>query len=96
MSAIHTAALSADKPAGTTESGLGLRRIAKGERLTGTKAEDFAADVEKAYETLSIRRICEETGRSYGAIQHLLSSRGVTMRPRGYQHPAPATPAAAS
>ena len=92
MSTATTAAPSPD-PSSTS---LGLRRIPKGRRLKGEKAIRFATDVIKAYETKSIRRICEETGRSYGAIHRLLTNGGVTMRPRGYQHKASASPADAS
>ncbi|MDX3275233.1 helix-turn-helix domain-containing protein [Streptomyces scabiei] len=70
-----------------------MSRIPKGRRLTGEAAARFATDVIKAYKTKSIRRICEETGRSYGAIHRLLTTSGVTMRPKGYQRKASASAA---
>ncbi|MFF5019490.1 helix-turn-helix domain-containing protein [Streptomyces sp. NPDC001165] len=73
-----------------------MRQIKKGWRLKGEEGMQFAADVVEAYKTASIRRICEETGRSYGAIHRLLSTSGATMRPRGYHRPATAASADAS
>ena len=91
MNAPNSAAQPIERPADPPTGGsLGLQRIKTGRRLTGEEASQFATDVVKAYETASIRRICEETGRSYGAIHRLLSSSGVTMRSRG---PAAATSA---
>ncbi len=69
----------------STSTDSGLRRVKKGQRLTGECAERFTADVIKAYATKSIRSISEETDRSYGSIHRLLTTNGVTMRPRGYQ-----------
>ncbi|MGW3930873.1 helix-turn-helix domain-containing protein [Streptomyces microflavus] len=80
----------------STSAGRGLRRIPKGQRLTGEDAKQFATDVVTAYKTQSIRSICEETGRSYGAIHHLLTTNSVAMRSRGYQSRMPASSADAS
>ncbi|MGW1158914.1 helix-turn-helix domain-containing protein [Streptomyces sp. NPDC002519] len=80
---MRTATTTAPSPDPSTSASFGLRRIPKGQRLTGEAAVRFAADVINAYETKSIRRICEETGRSYGAIHRLLTTSGVTMRPKG-------------
>ncbi|MEU3147011.1 helix-turn-helix domain-containing protein [Streptomyces sp. NPDC086080] len=85
MSFTTTAAQPMDEPLGPPTSA-GLRRIPKGQRITGKDAALFTAAVIKAYKTKSIRSICEETGRSYGAIHRLLTTNGVTMRSRGYQH----------
>lgn len=93
MSTATTAAPSTDP---STSADLGLRRIPKGRRLTGEAAVRFTEDVIKAYKTKSIRSICEETGRSYGAIHRLLTTSGVTMRPKGYQRKASASSADAS
>jgi hypothetical protein len=78
------------RPVDPPTSSLGLRRIEKGRHLKGEEAAQFAADVVRAYTVASIRRICDETGRSYGAIHRLLSTSGVAMRSRGYQRPASA------
>lgn len=84
MNAPNSAAQPIERPAGPPTGGsLGLRRIKKGRRLKGEEGRQFATDVVKAYEIASIRRICKETGRSYGAIYRLLSASGVTMRSRG-------------
>ncbi|WTP99632.1 helix-turn-helix domain-containing protein [Streptomyces anulatus] len=73
-----------------------MRRIPRGRNLTGAKAKRFTKDVIDAYETMSIRAICQQTGRSYGAIHRLLKINKVTMRPRGYQHGMPASSADSS
>lgn len=81
-----TATLPTDRQAGpSTSAGPALCRIAKGRRLTGQDALRFTADAIETYKSRSIHSICEETGRSYGAIHRLLTTSGVTMRPRGYQ-----------
>lgn len=86
MSTVTTAAQpAAEPPDPSTSASPGLCRISKGRRLTGEHAEQFTKDVIDAYKTMTILSICKETGRSYGAIHHLLNSNGVTMRPRGYQ-----------
>ncbi|MER6125947.1 helix-turn-helix domain-containing protein [Streptomyces sp. NPDC001795] len=64
-----------------------LPKIKPGTRLKGTRAAEFSQQVVAAYATLSIRAICEETGRSYGAIYRILRRAEVTFRKRGYQHP---------
>ncbi|MGC5264031.1 helix-turn-helix domain-containing protein [Streptomyces cyaneofuscatus] len=90
MSTSTTAAPPAEEPTdSSTSAGSGLRRIPKGRQLTGEDAERFTQDVIKAYKTRSIRSICEETGRSYGAIHRLLRINNVTMRPKGYQRRMP-------
>ncbi|MFJ9574596.1 helix-turn-helix domain-containing protein [Streptomyces bacillaris] len=92
-----TAAQPADESAGpSTSAGPGLRRIPKGKRLKGESAARFTRDVISAYRTMGIRPICEATGRSYGAIHHLLVTNNVPLRPRGYQHRTSAVPADAS
>ncbi|WP_432156164.1 helix-turn-helix domain-containing protein [Streptomyces sp. bgisy153] len=64
-----------------------LPKIKPGTRLKGTQAAEFGQQVVAAYATLSIRAICAETDRSYGAIYRILRRAGVTFRKRGYQHP---------
>lgn len=92
-----TAAQPAVEPADPSMSASpGLRRIPKGQQLTGEEAERFTKDVIAAYKTQSIRSICEETGRSYGAIHHLLKTNHITMRPKGYQRRMPAGSAGTS
>ncbi|MEV7157071.1 helix-turn-helix domain-containing protein [Streptomyces misionensis] len=85
-----------DEQTASSTNAVGLRRIEKGRRLIGESAKQFTADVIKAYETKSIRSICEETGRSYGAIHRLLTTNGVTMRPKGYRRKTSTSPADAS
>ncbi|MFE6412207.1 helix-turn-helix domain-containing protein [Streptomyces sp. NPDC057837] len=85
-----------EQTASSTNADSSLRRIEKGRRLTGESAKQFTVDVIKAYETRSIRSICTETGRSYGAIHRLLTTNGVTMRPKGYQRKTSTSPADAS
>ncbi|MFH9745123.1 helix-turn-helix domain-containing protein [Streptomyces anulatus] len=92
-----TAAQPADESAGpSTSAGPGLRRIPKGKRLKGQSAAQFTRDVISAYKTMPIRPICEATGRSYGAIYHLLVTNNVQLRPRGFQPRSSAGPADAS
>ncbi|MFJ8785867.1 helix-turn-helix domain-containing protein [Streptomyces sp. NPDC102476] len=70
-----------------------LPKIKRRRRLTGEEAVTFSKKVVDAYARMSIRAICAETGRSYGAIYRVLHGAGVTFRPRGYQHPpAPGKP----
>ncbi|MFI0813838.1 helix-turn-helix domain-containing protein [Streptomyces echinatus] len=91
MSTTETVSGPADTPADPiTSAGPRLRRIPKGRRLTGEDAKAFTADVIKAYETKPISIICDETGRSYGAIHRLLTTNGVRMRPRGGRRTTPA------
>ncbi|MER6445307.1 helix-turn-helix domain-containing protein [Streptomyces venezuelae] len=65
-----------------------LPLVKKGARFSEQEADDFLHKVVAAYETpgYSIRRICNETGRSYGAIHRLLCVARVAMRPQGFQH----------
>ncbi|MEU3975166.1 helix-turn-helix domain-containing protein [Streptomyces bacillaris] len=92
-----TAAQAADGPASSsTSTGPGLQRIPKGKRLRGESAAQFTRDVITAYKTMPIRDICEATGRSYGAIHHLLATNDVAMRPRGFQPQSSADQADAS
>ncbi|MFJ4972106.1 helix-turn-helix domain-containing protein [Streptomyces sp. NPDC088755] len=88
-----TAAQPADESAGPST---GLQRIPKGKRLTGESAARFTRDVISAYRTMGIRPICEATGRSYGAIRHLLVTNNVQLRPRGFPPRPSAGPADAS
>ncbi|MET9083596.1 helix-turn-helix domain-containing protein [Streptomyces sp. NPDC004237] len=67
-----------------------LPRIPRGTRLKGAQAAEFSTLVVAAYADHSIRAICKETGRSYGAIYRLLSRAGVTFRNPGYPRPAAA------
>lgn len=97
MSTATTAAQPTDEPPDpSTSADPGLRRITKGQRLTGEAAALFTTAVINAYKTMPIRSICEETGRSYGAIHHLLMTNNVTMRPKGYQRWTSASSADAS
>lgn len=58
--------------------------IKKGKRVTGEERDALAADLKRRYEGgETIRQLHDATGRSFGAIQRLLSEAGVTMRPRG-------------
>lgn len=67
-------------------------KVQRGKRLVGEKAIAFHAYVVSLYRRephpMSIRAICEETGRSYGNIHTILKNAKVEMRPRGYQRPA--------
>ena len=68
-----------------------IAAIAKGKRVTGEDRDKLAAALKTKYENgATIRQLHEETGRSFGAIQRLLSEAGVTMRPRGGAHRASA------
>jgi len=58
--------------------------ITKGKRITGEDREALKAQFKRDYESgKTIRQLHESSGRSFGAIQRLLSEAGVTMRPRG-------------
>lgn len=67
-------------------------KVPRGKRLVGEQAIAFHAYVVSLYRReprpMSIRAICEETGRSYGNIHTILKNANVKMRPRGYQRPA--------
>lgn len=54
-------------------------------RLEGTEREEFQRQIVQLYEYdwLSVRQICQRTGRSYGSVHKLLVDAGVQMRPRG-------------
>jgi len=63
---------------------LDLPRIKPRIQLKGEEREKFVEQVIKAYgHPASIRQICKETGRSYGAIYRVLVDNNVTLRPRG-------------
>ncbi|MEV6419084.1 helix-turn-helix domain-containing protein [Streptomyces sp. NPDC051662] len=53
--------------------------------LKGLEREEAAKLLKKWYEKrgLSIRAICEETGRSFGFVHRMLSEAGVKLRSRG-------------
>ncbi|MGW2652159.1 helix-turn-helix domain-containing protein [Streptomyces sp. NPDC001478] len=64
---------------------LGLPVIKTGKKLTGSARAEFAQKVVAAYRTprdggrkVTIREICELTGRSYGAIHSILSEARAT------------------
>ncbi|MFF7644088.1 helix-turn-helix domain-containing protein [Streptomyces canus] len=57
--------------------------IPRGTHLKGAQAAEFSALVVAAYADRSIRMICKETGRSYGAIHQVLSGAEVTFRKPG-------------
>lgn len=63
---------------------LDLPVIETGKKLTGAEREKFTKKVVAAYRTagrrVTIREICEATGRSYGAIHSVLSEAGATRR----------------
>lgn len=63
-------------------------RIRKWSRVTGTDRAALRKKVVCHYmnDSMSIREICIETGRSYGAIHLLLREAGVAMRTRGRPH----------
>ena len=84
------------QPPPSVDQRTSLPKIKPGTRLKDTRAADFSQLVVAAYATLSIRAICEETGRSYGAIHRILRRAEVTFRKRGYQHPATPIEAAES
>ena len=53
-------------------------------RITGAEREECKHDYVKRYGAGSpIRKIAEETGRSYGFVHRLLVEAGVTLRKRG-------------
>ncbi|WP_051791914.1 helix-turn-helix domain-containing protein [Streptomyces sp. NRRL F-5527] len=76
-----------DRPTPPPQPETPLPKIKRRRHLTGEEAATFSKQVVDAYARMSIRAICEETGRSYGAIHRVLHGAGVTFRPRGYQHP---------
>ncbi|MFF7115532.1 helix-turn-helix domain-containing protein [Streptomyces albogriseolus] len=83
----HAAAARTPSPEPSRPPGrLDLPVIAKGRKLTGAAREQFAKQVVTAYLTpgraVTIREICQETTRSYGAIHSILSEAGVTKRGR--------------
>jgi len=65
-----------------------LPRIPRGKRLVGDERTEFEGKVTTVYTGgIGIRPICEKTGRSFGAIHHLLKTSGVQMRPKGSRSP---------
>lgn len=67
-------------------SQLNLPRIPKNKRLSPADRKKFAKEVATAYKSdtsVSIRQICDETGRSFGNIYQLLIDEKVTLRGRG-------------
>ncbi|MDX2701125.1 hypothetical protein Sipo8835_16120 [Streptomyces ipomoeae] len=59
-------------------------------RFTPSQQAAFRKAVVARYRSdtgVSIRTLCEETGRSYGMVHRTLTKAGVTMRPRGGRHP---------
>lgn len=61
------------------------RRLSKWARLHGAERTDFREQCVDMYEReqLSVRKIVQRTGRSYGAVHKMLVEAGVQMRPRG-------------
>jgi hypothetical protein len=58
--------------------------LSKGSRITGTQRDALAARFAKKYESgQSIRKIVDDSGRSYGFVHGLLSETGVELRGRG-------------
>ncbi|MFE2034287.1 helix-turn-helix domain-containing protein [Streptomyces scopuliridis] len=64
---------------------LQLPKVPRRKRLVGPELEAFASQVVAKYRrpNVSIRQICAETGRSYGAIHRILVDAGVTLRKHG-------------
>lgn len=62
-----------------------LRRLPPLKRVLGERRAKLAAEMADAYNKgASIRRIVQESGRSYGFVHRVLSERGdVTFRTRG-------------
>lgn len=59
-------------------------------RFTTSQQTAFRKAVAARYvndTSVSIRTLCEETGRSYGLIHKTLTKEGVALRPRGGRHP---------
>ncbi|MEU5193675.1 helix-turn-helix domain-containing protein [Streptomyces scabiei] len=70
----------------TQQSGLARFAGIKSRDFTRRQRAAFAKEVAARYEkdtSVSIRQLCEETGRSYGMIRRLLTQQRVTLRPRG-------------
>ncbi len=61
------------------------RVLSKWARLSDTERIDFRERCAEMYERegLSVRKIVQRTGRSYGAVHKVLREAGVQMRPRG-------------
>lgn len=56
----------------------------KGTRLSGAERDKLMAQVKKRYEAGdSIRKIAEDSGRSFGSVQGLLKDSGAAVRSRG-------------
>lgn len=70
----------------------GLRHLLRGEGVALREQGITAEDADKAvrlYESgLTIRRVVERVGYSYGTIQRMLNEKGVVMRPGGRATPA--------
>lgn len=57
---------------------------AKGVRITGDKRDKMAGDLRRKYESgESIRKLADETGRSYGFVHRILGEAGAPLRGRG-------------
>jgi hypothetical protein len=58
--------------------------LKKGARITGSDRSKLASDLKSQYDQgVSIRKLAEASGRSYGFIHRVLSESGVTLRGRG-------------
>jgi predicted transcriptional regulator len=58
--------------------------LKKGIRVVGPGRTKLGSDLKKKYDSdASIRKLAEETGRSYGFVHRLLAESGVCFRGRG-------------
>ncbi len=63
---------------------MAVTTLAKGSRITGAQRSTLASNFAKRYAAGdSIRKIAEESGRSYGFVHGLLKEEGATLRGRG-------------
>src|SRR6478609_4264992 len=83
---------------GTPEDGgdMAVTTLAKGSRITGAQRGSLASTYAKRYAAGdSIRKIAEDSGRSYGFVHGVLKESGATLRGRGGATRGPAKKAAA-
>ena len=84
---------------GTPQDGgdMAVTTLAKGSRITGAQRDSLASTYAKRYAAgESIRKIAEDSGRSYGFVHGVLKESGAALRGRGGATRGPARKAAKS
>jgi hypothetical protein len=68
----------------STQGGAVAKALAKGSRISGAQRTSLATQYAKRYAGgVSIRKIADDAGRSYGFVHNVLKESGVSLRGRG-------------